>query len=115
MNTAESVIAALENRSIAFTSEQLAKIQTLARGRHDALNQQALHWGAKVTFVHNGQVVAGTVERMNRKTVTVRTAAGRWRVSPNLLTVQHAAEKPIAPSAPAQPRVSASLPMGGTW
>ncbi len=33
----------------------------------------------------NGRTISGTVARLNQRTATVVTAAGRWRVSPSLL------------------------------
>jgi hypothetical protein len=33
----------------------------------------------------DGQRISGTVARLNRRTATIVTAAGRWRVSPSLL------------------------------
>lgn len=39
----------------------------------------------KVSFFAKGKTIVGMVETVNQKTVTVATAAGRWRVSPNLL------------------------------
>jgi hypothetical protein len=33
----------------------------------------------------DGRTITGTVARLNQKTATVVTAAGRWRVSPALL------------------------------
>jgi hypothetical protein len=33
----------------------------------------------------DGRTISGTVARLNQRTATVVTAAGRWRVSPSLL------------------------------
>ncbi len=33
----------------------------------------------------DGRMISGTVARLNQRTATVVTAAGRWRVSPSLL------------------------------
>ena len=35
----------------------------------------------------DGRMVSGTIARLNRRTATVVTAAGRWRVAPSLLRV----------------------------
>jgi hypothetical protein len=35
----------------------------------------------------DGRMVSGTIARLNRRTATIVTAAGRWRVSPSLLRV----------------------------
>lgn len=42
--------------------------------------------GMTVEFaLDDGRAITGTVARLNQKTATVVTAAGRWRVSPALL------------------------------
>lgn len=42
--------------------------------------------GMTVEFaMDDGRTITGTVARVNQKTATVVTAAGRWRVSPSLL------------------------------
>jgi hypothetical protein len=42
--------------------------------------------GMVVEFdTETGQRMSGTVARLNRRTVTIVTASGRWRVSPSLL------------------------------
>jgi hypothetical protein len=42
--------------------------------------------GMTVEFdAEDGRTITGTVARLNQKTATVITAAGRWRVSPSLL------------------------------
>jgi hypothetical protein len=35
----------------------------------------------------DGRKMSGTVVRLNRRTATIMTASGRWRVSPSLLRV----------------------------
>lgn len=48
--------------------------------------------GMTVEFAtEDGRTITGTVARLNQKTATVVTAAGRWRVSPALL-------RPVAPA-----------------
>ena len=39
-----------------------------------------------------GRTVSGTIARLNRRTATILTAAGHWRVSPSLLRVVNAAK-----------------------
>jgi hypothetical protein len=42
--------------------------------------------GMMVEFdAEDGQTITGTVARLNQKTATIITGAGRWRVSPSLL------------------------------
>ena len=41
----------------------------------------------RVTFVHNGKPYAGTVTRLNQKTISITLDDGtRWNVAPSLLT-----------------------------
>lgn len=51
------------------------------------ISRQELSVGAEVGFVdtRNGRQITGRVERLNPKTVTIRTADGRWRVAYALL------------------------------
>ena len=52
--------------------------------------------GMNVEFdTDDGQTVNGTVARLNRRTATVVSASGRWRVSPSLLRV---VDMPQAPA-----------------
>lgn len=47
----------------------------------------------------DGRTISGTVARLNRRTATVVTPSGRWRVSPSLLRtagVSHASTAPAA-------------------
>ncbi len=42
--------------------------------------------GMRVEFdAEDGRTITGTVARLNQKTATIITGAGRWRVSPSLL------------------------------
>lgn len=44
--------------------------------------------GTAVEFqADDGRTVSGTIARLNRRTATVATASGSWRVSPSLLRV----------------------------
>jgi hypothetical protein len=44
--------------------------------------------GMNVEFdTEDGRTVNGTVARLNRRTATIVSASGRWRVSPSLLRV----------------------------
>lgn len=63
--------------------------------------------GMAVEFdTEDGRTVSGTVARLNRRTATIATASGSWRVSPSLLRVVDA---PLA-SAAAGPHVVAMPP-----
>ena len=53
----------------------------------------------------DGRMVSGTIARLNRRTATVVTAAGRWRVSPSLLRVAA-----LSGSTASAPRVVAMPP-----
>jgi len=53
--------------------------------------------GMMVEFgTDDGRTVSGTVARLNRRTATIVTASGRWRVSPALLRVAAAQQAPAA-------------------
>lgn len=51
------------------------------------LSRQEVSVGSEVGFVNtrNGRQITGKVERLNPKTVTIRTEHGRWRVAYTLL------------------------------
>lgn len=65
--------------------ERLKMLETLET--HKSMMQ--LHSGARVSFESPaGERIVGTVMKLNRKTVTVVTDAGRrWNVSPHLLAL----------------------------
>jgi hypothetical protein len=44
----------------------------------------------------DGRRMSGTVARLNRRTVTIVTASGRWRVSPSLLRAVDASQTSTA-------------------
>jgi len=46
----------------------------------------------------DGRTISGTVARLNQKTATVVSAAGRWRVSPSLLRPASVAQESAAAS-----------------
>lgn len=56
--------------------------------------------GMTVEFaIDDGRVITGTVARLNQKTATIVTEAGRWRVSPALLrpvSPAHSSTKPAS-------------------
>jgi hypothetical protein len=55
--------------------------------------------GMTVEFsTDDGRTLSGTVARLNQKTATVVSAAGRWRVSPSLLRPASGAQESAAAS-----------------
>ena len=40
--------------------------------------------GDEVSFEHEGDIITGTVIRVNKKTLTVRSERGNWYISPAL-------------------------------
>lgn len=75
----------------AFTNEQLDSIQDaikFARSRIAQRNIFTMRTGSNVQFTStkNGMTYKGTVEKVGRKYVTVRTPQGGWRVPANMLS-----------------------------
>jgi hypothetical protein len=75
----------------AFTNEQLDSIQDairFARSRITQKNIFTMRVGANVQFTSskNGMTYKGTVEKVGRKYITVRTPQGGWRVPANMLS-----------------------------
>jgi hypothetical protein len=65
--------------------------------------------GMGVEFdAEDGRTITGTVARLNQKTATVITAAGRWRVSPSLLR-----PVPVAHGSAAPPSRVVAMPRRG--
>ena len=61
--------------------------------------------GMTVEFdTDDGRTISGTVARLNQRTATVVTAAGRWRVSPRLLRQASVAHRSSTPRVVAMPR-----------
>ena len=74
-----------------FTNDQLDAIVAavkFARGQIAQKNKFTLIKGTAVKFVSNrtGQSVQGTVEKVNRKFIIVKTIQGNWRVPANMLS-----------------------------
>ena len=75
----------------AFTNDDLDAIASaikFARGQIATKNRFTLVKGTAVKFVssRSGQTVLGTVEKVNRKFVIVKTPQGGWRVPANMLS-----------------------------
>mgnify|MGYP003335585987 CR=1 FL=1 len=73
-----------------FTNDQLNSIMTaitFARNQLAQKNKFTLRTGSAVKFVssRSGQTILGTVEKVNRKFVIVRTSTQTWRVPANML------------------------------
>jgi exosome complex RNA-binding protein Csl4 len=74
-----------------LTDDELNVIQqaiTFSRAQIAKKNRWTLVKGTKVKFTSSktGQVVVGTVEKVNRKYVRVLTPTTRWRVPANMLS-----------------------------
>lgn len=73
-----------------FTNDQLNSILAAIKFRRGQLTQQAkreIRLGGTVQFTstRHGQTLTGTVEKIARKFVTVRTSHGLWRVPASML------------------------------
>lgn len=73
-----------------FTNDQLNSILAAIKFRRGQLTQQAkreIRLGGAVQFTstRHGQTFTGTVEKIARKFVTVRTTQGIWRVPASML------------------------------
>lgn len=74
-----------------FTNEQLDSIQMAIKFARNQLATKVkftLVKGTSVKFTSSktGQTVIGTVEKVNRKYVIVKTTQGGWRVPANMLS-----------------------------
>jgi hypothetical protein len=72
------------------TPQEMARIVDAYKFRQDSLRRSAkaqYNRGDKVSWTNsrNGLTMTGTIEKLNQKTVTVRTTQGLWRVSATLL------------------------------
>ena len=75
-----------------FTNDELTSIidaVKFARARLTERNKRSLRIGQRVSFTSSrtGTQMLGEVVKIAIKFVTVRTAAGLWRVPANMLTV----------------------------
>ena len=74
-----------------FTNDELTSIidaVKFARAQLANKGRYTLGKGASVKFVSSrtGQTVVGSVEKVNRKFVIVKTGTGNWRVPANMLS-----------------------------
>jgi hypothetical protein len=82
------------NRAIlsgAWSDQELISITdavSFVRGRIRQKNVITMHPGVSVRFTsnRNGETYEGTVEKVNRKYIVVRTLQGRFRVPAEMLT-----------------------------
>ena len=75
-----------------FTNDQLTSIidaVKFARARLTERNKRSLRYGDEVSFTSSktGRTMQGTVMKIAIKFITVRTAAGLWKVPANMLTL----------------------------
>ena len=61
------------------------RINALQRSRM-AEKLQEFDIGDEVSFEHEGNIISGTVIRVNKKTLSVRTGGGNWYVDPRSVT-----------------------------
>jgi len=83
MSTATKAIFAIDNL------EDLREAQSALAVRFRELQSRAAHSfnkGDKVKFTtRSGEIITGTVAKINQKTVTVNTPNSTWKVSGSLL------------------------------
>lgn len=83
MSTATKAIFAIDNL------EDLREAQSALAVRFRELQSRAAHSfskGDKVKFTtRSGEIITGTVAKINQKTVTVNTSNSTWKVSGSLL------------------------------
>lgn len=96
MNITEINTAILQGR---FTNDELTSIINavkFSKARLTDANKRSLRIGQRVAFTSSrtGQQIAGEVVKIAIKFVTVRTAAGLWKVPANMLSP--VAEKELA-------------------
>lgn len=85
MNRVETAVDAIRNMTNEELNEIVSEIK-LRRTRIARLNTQRLAVGDTVKFNSRGQVVTGTVTKINRKTVMVKDGYTNWKVPASLLS-----------------------------
>ena len=74
---------------VPYYTLNMAGVDVSIRQQRDAsgMSRQELSIGMQVGFINsrNGEQVAGVVERLNQKSVTIRTRDGKWRVGYSML------------------------------
>lgn len=75
--------------TVPYYTLNMAGVDVSIRQQRDAsgMSRQELSIGAQVGFVNSrdGEQITGVVERLNQKSVTIRTRNGKWRVAYSLL------------------------------
>lgn len=90
MTTIQDINSTIINGT--FTNDQLDSIVsavTFARNQIARKNKFSMTVGCKVKFVNNrtGQLLIGSVVKINRLTVVVNTGMTKWRVPANMLEI----------------------------
>jgi uncharacterized protein YqgV (UPF0045/DUF77 family) len=79
-------IYAILNKMEGDDFNTVARMFNEARKMSEANTARSFTTGQKVKWVSSkAGAMAGTVTKVNRKTIKVKTAAGMWSVSPSLL------------------------------
>lgn len=99
--SASQIIGALTTGSLVLTDVERIVIGRLIQARPAANassgDVKTFAIGERVEFVHRAEAVLGVVQRINDKTIAVRSDDGRdWRVPPRLLS-KASADAPLAP------------------
>ncbi len=106
--SASDITAAIASGQVQFDAEQLTALQRALLNVSVAVRREAranFSWGQRVEFTHNGNVITGTVERVNPKSIGVRGDDGKpWRVSPVYL---RQTDVPPPPGGPVDPMAEA--------
>tara|TARA_R110000824_G_scaffold300713_1_gene488717 strand:+ start:82 stop:357 length:276 start_codon:yes stop_codon:yes gene_type:complete len=71
-----------------LTKDELFQVECLSRKMFTRAIMAGFTRGAKVTFVHKGELMEGVVTRVNKKTVGVLCGKhDEWKVTPSLLSI----------------------------
>ena len=81
------MVETLDEDQLHMLYHVVAQRLQLAQKVHALAAMSQFHVLARVSFVHNGKPYAGTVTRLNQKTISITLDDGtRWNVAPSLLT-----------------------------
>lgn len=86
--SAQDVLDAMRDPSVAFTDAQIRQGFEILQTRHRQLQALAVHnfkAGDQVEFDHKGKAMRGVVTKINQKTVSVKVDWQNWKVAPTLL------------------------------
>ena len=88
--TEYQALYSIKNKILSSNREEINKIVELIKVRKEMLSKEKMSEmkvGDKVSFIHKGAKILGTIRKKNIKRLVVDTEIGGWNIPASLLTL----------------------------